>query len=212
MKKIRTKEQTTRNYLSKCPSTPRLNYPSEWLGRAGKVGQALRMTSMGRLGWIVLNQLTYFIIVVALISGCGYSTKSLISRKVDSIYIPVFDNTTFRRGLEFELTKAVKDEIMSKTNLKIVQKDSADTILNGTITSVTEGILTQDITDNIVESRLTIHVDIKLVDRRTDRVLISESDLKGSAEFIVKRGETIESAAGEGLVSLAETIVDHLQE
>ena len=58
---------------------------------------------------------------------------------------------------------------MSKTNLRIVQKDSADTILYGTIKDVTEGILTQDVTDNIVESRLTIYVDVKLVDRRTDR-------------------------------------------
>lgn len=194
MKKMKIKEQTTKNYLSKCRLIPNFH------------------SLKGRLGCIVLNQLTCFIIVFVLISGCGYSTKTLISRKVNSIYIPVFDNITFRRGLEFELTKAVKDEIMSKTNLRIVQKDSADTILYGTITNVTEGILTQDITDNIVESRLTIHVDIRFVDRRTDRVLISESDLKGSAEFIVKRGETIESAADEGLVSLAETIVDHLQE
>jgi hypothetical protein len=150
--------------------------------------------------------------VFVLASGCGYSQKSLISRKINSIYIPVFDNSTFRRGLEFELTKAVKDEIMSKTNLRIVQKDSADTILYGTIKSVTEGILTQDVTDNIVESRLTIHVDIKLVDRRTDRTLIKKNNLKNSAEFIVKRGETIDSAAEEGLLALAKVIVYHLED
>jgi hypothetical protein len=161
---------------------------------------------------ILLKQLTCFIIVFSLISGCGYSTKSLISRKINSIYIPVFENITFRRGLEFELTKAVKDEIMSKTNLRIVQKDSADTILYGTIKAVNEGIITQDITDNIVESRVTIYVDIKLVDRRTGRTLKSESDLKKSSEFIVKRGETIESAAEEGLIGLAQIIVNNLEE
>ena len=161
---------------------------------------------------ILLRRLTYFMILFVLISGCGYSTKSLISRKVNSIYVPVFDNITFRRGLEFDLTKAVKDEIMSKTNLRIVQKNSADTILYGKIKDVTEGILTQDITDNIIESRITIYVDIKLVDRRTGRTMISKSDLKQSAEFIVKRGETIESAADEGLVDLAEIIVNHLEE
>lgn len=194
MKKIKTKEQAAKNYLNKCRLILRLHF-LKW-----------------RLSGIVLNQIACLILIFALISGCGYSTKSLISRKINSIYIPVFDNTTFRRGLEFELTKAVKDEIMSKTNLRIVQKDSADTILYGTIESVTEGILTQDITDNIVESRLTIRVDIKLKDRRTGRVLISENGLKNSAEFIVRRGETIDSAAEEGLIELAKVIVYHLED
>ncbi|MFQ5787140.1 MAG: LptE family protein [Thermodesulfobacteriota bacterium] len=194
MKKIKMKEQATKNYLNRCRLTLMLHFFT-W-----------------RLSWIVLNQIACLILIFALISGCGYSTKSLINRKINSIYIPVFDNITFRRGLEFELTKAVKDEIMSKTNLRIVQKDSADTILYGTIKSISENILTQDITDNIVESRLTIHVDIRLQDRRTGRVLINESDLKDSAEFVVKRGETIDSAAEEGLAELAKVIVYHLED
>lgn len=194
MKKTKTKEQVAKNYLNKCRLIFRLHF-LKW-----------------RLSGIVLNQIACLILIFALISGCGYSTKSLISRKINSIYIPVFDNDTFRRGLEFELTKAVKDEIMSKTNLRIVQKDNADTILTGKILKVTEGILTQDITDNIVESRLTIYVAIKLEDRRTGRVLISESNLKNSAEFIVKRGETIDSAAEEGLLALAKVIVYHLED
>ncbi len=161
---------------------------------------------------IPLKQLTCFIIIFAMISGCGYSSKSLISRNVNSIYIPIFDNTTFRRGLEFELTKAVKDEIMSRTNLRITQKESADTILYGKINKVTEGVLTQNIRDDIVESRLTIFVDIKLVDKRTDRILVEEGGLFKSAEFVVNRGENINSAAEEDLVRLAETIVNHLEE
>ncbi len=158
------------------------------------------------------KQLTCFMIVFAMIAGCGYSTKSLISRNINSIYIPVFDNTTFRRGLEFDLTKAVKDEIMSKTKLRIVQKDNADTILHGTINEVTESVLIQNRVDNIVESRLTIFVDIKLEDRRTGRALVEESGLFRSAEFIVNRGENINSAAEEDIIRLAETIVSHLEE
>ena len=192
--KIKTKEQAAKNYLNECRLVLRLHF-LKW-----------------RLSGIVLNQIACLILIFALISGCGYSTKPLISRKINSIYIPVFGNSTFRRGLEFELTKAVKDEIMSKTNLRIVQKDSADTILYGTIKSVTEGILTQDVTDNIVESRLKINVDIRLEDRRTGRTLIKKSNLKTSAEFIVKRGENINSATAEGIADLAELIVNHLEE
>ena len=161
---------------------------------------------------ISFRQLTCIIVLFALISGCGYTSKSLISRKINSIYIPIFENDTFRRGLEFDLTTALKDEIMSKTKLRILQKDRADTILTGKIVKLTEGMLSSNRADNIVESRVTISVDIKLVDRITGRTLIEEKGLKQSAEFIVKRGENIKTASQESLANLAEVIVYHLQE
>lgn len=159
----------------------------------------------------LLRQLICVAFVFVLASGCGYSQKSLISRKINSIYIPIFDNNTFRRGLEFDLTRAVKDEIMSRTSLRIVQKDSADTILSGTIRDVKETVLSQNSRDNIVESRVRIYADITLWDRRTERVLISGS-LNGAAEFIAKRGETVKSGIEEGIVNLAKIIVNNLEE
>jgi len=161
---------------------------------------------------ISFRQLTCIVVFFALISGCGYTNKPLISRKINSIYIPIFENDTFRRGLEFDLTNAVKDEIMSKTKLRIAQKDNADTILTGKIKKVTESMLSSNAEDNIVESRVSIYVDIKLVDRRTGRTLIEEKNLKNSAEFIVKRGENIKTASQESLDGLAEIIVYHLEE
>jgi hypothetical protein len=159
----------------------------------------------------LLRQLICVAFVFVLVSGCGYSQKSLISRKINSIYIPIFDNDTFRRGLEFDLTKAVKDEIMSRTSLRIVQKDSADTILLGRIAHVEESALSQS-SDNIVEGRVRIHADITLSDRRTERVLISRGDLNGAAEYLVKRGENVQSATEEGIANLAKIIVNNLEE
>ena len=161
---------------------------------------------------ISFRQFACIITLLALISGCGYTTKSLISRKINSIYIPIFENDTFRRGLEFDLTTAVKDEIMSNTKLRILQKDSADTILTGRIMKVTEGMLSSNVEDNIVESRVTISVYIKLVDRRTGRTLVEKEDLKQSAEFVVKRGENINTASQESLALLAREIVYSLEE
>ncbi|WP_096892722.1 LptE family protein [Candidatus Scalindua japonica] len=161
---------------------------------------------------VSFRQLTCIMVLFVLISGCGYTTKSLISRKINTIYIPIFENNTFRRGLEFDLTTAVKKEIMSKTKLRIVRKDSADTILTGKIIKVTEGMLSSNVADNIVESRVTIFVDILLVDRRTGRTLVEENSLSTSAEFVVNRGENINSASMESLAGLAETIVNQLEE
>ena len=175
-----------------------------------KIKQQISQTGIGKR--ISFRQLTCIMVIFALISGCGYSNKSLISRKINSIYIPIFENETFRKGLEFDLTNAVKDEIMSNTKLRIAKKDNADTILTGKIQKVTESMLSSNVEDNIVEGRVTIYVDIKLVDRRTGRTLIEEENVKQAAEYIVKRGENIKTASRESLVLLAEKIVSHLEE
>jgi hypothetical protein len=175
-----------------------------------KIKQQIILTGIGKR--ISFRQLTGIVVIFALISGCGYSNKSLISRKINSIYIPIFENETFRKGLEFDLTNAVKDEIMSNTKLRIAKKDNADTILTGKIQKVTESMLSSNVEDNIVEGRVTIYVDVKLVDRRTGRTLIEEKKVTQSAEYIVKRGENIKTASRESLTLLAETIVGHLEE
>lgn len=175
-----------------------------------KIKQLIIRTGLSnRISFI---QFTCVLVLFALISGCGYTNKSLISRKINSIYIPIFGNHTFRRGLEFDLTTALKDEIMSKTKLRIAQKDNADTILTGKIVTVTEGVITSNASDNIIEAQVTISVNIALADRRTGRGLMSMDGLTNTAEYIVTRGENINTATKECLEGLAEKIVYQLEE
>jgi len=161
---------------------------------------------------ISFMQFTCVLVLLALITGCGYTTKSLISRKINSVFIPIFGNYTFRAGLEFDLTTALKDEIMSKTKLKIARKDDADTVLTGKIVTVTEGVITSNARDNIIENQVTISINIALIDRRTGRELMSMANLSNKAEYIVTRGENIKTATQECLAGLAEKIVNQLEE
>ncbi|MCR4288748.1 MAG: LPS assembly lipoprotein LptE [Candidatus Scalindua sp.] len=162
---------------------------------------------------ISFSQLTCIIVLFAIISGCGYTTKSLISRKINSIFIPIFENDTFRSGLEFDLTTALKDEIMSNTKLRIATKDNADIILSGKIIRVDEGVHSSNAQDNIVESSVTITVEIKVYERRTGRGLTLESPtITNTAEFIVSRGENVKTATQESLEGLAKKIVYQLEE
>jgi len=152
------------------------------------------------------------LVLFALISGCGYTTKSLISRNINSVYIPIFGNFTFRSGLEFNLTTALKDEIMSRTRLRIAGKDDADTILTGKIVTVTEGASSSNAFDNLVESSISITVNISLADRRTGRLLMSVKGLTGTGAIIITRGETINTGIQEAMERLATKIVYQLEE
>lgn len=144
--------------------------------------------------------------------SCGYSSKSLLRSNVRSVYIPVFDNDTFRRGFEFDLTKAVQDQIMLRTRLHIVNKDEADSILLGKITNVDENVLIEDRRDNIVESRVFIVIEIRWVDKRTGRTILERKNIRRPAEFIVRRSETLSSGSDEAFVRVAQGIVEVMEE
>ena len=157
----------------------------------------------------------YFILALLFIvpmQSCGYSSKSLLRSNVRSIYIPVFDNNTYRRGFEFDLTKAVRDQILLRTRLNIVDRGEADSILFGKITSVNEGVLIEDTQDNIVESHVSIGIEIRWVDTRTGRTIVERKDINRSAEFIVRRNETLSSASNETFVKIAQGIVETMEE
>ena len=157
----------------------------------------------------LLRQLICVAFVFVLVSGCGYSQKSLIDRKINTIYISIFENNTFVRGIEFDIAKAVKDEIMSRTSLRIVQKDSADIILTGEIGGSAQAALSQS-RDNIVESSVSISASVTLLDTRTGRSMGGGAG--GGASFIVDRGENVQSATEEAIAILARNLVNKLEE
>ena len=148
-------------------------------------------------------------VAFVLVSGCGYSQKSLIDRKINTIYISIFENNTFVRGIEFDIAKAVKDEIMSRTSLRIVQKDSADVIMTGEIGGSAQAALSQS-RDNIVESSVSISASVTLLDTRTGRSMGGGAG--GGASFIVDRGENVQSATEEAIANLARVLVGNLEE
>ena len=164
---------------------------------------------MSCINYCLFRQLICVAFVFVLVSGCGYSQKSLIDRKINTIYISIFENNTFVRGIEFDIAKAVKDEIMSRTSLRIVQKDSADVIMTGEIGGSAQAALSQS-RDNIVESSVSISARVTLLDTRTGRIMGGGAG--GSAPFIVDRGENVQSATEEAIANLARGLVDNLEE
>ncbi len=154
-----------------------------------------------RLGWAV---------GLALLAGCGYSAKPMTPPNVRTVYVPIFDNRTFRRGLEFELTKAVKDQLLFRSDLRLARKEYADTELLGEIVDVDENVLTEDLRDDIVETGVTVTVHIIWKDLRTNRILLERKNLSETARFIVTRGENKGAATKEAFHDLAERIVELL--
>ena len=63
--------------------------------------------------------------------GCaemaGYSNQSLFPQDIDTVYLEMFDNQTFRRGAEYDLSDALSKRIEVDTPYKIVSsRESRD--------------------------------------------------------------------------------------
>jgi len=66
-------------------------------------------------------------------AGSGYQWRSLYREDVKTVAVPIFQNKSFRRGVEFQLTQALVQQIEAKSPYKVVPKERADTVLDGEI-------------------------------------------------------------------------------
>ena len=99
------------------------------------------------------------------LSGCsgmfGYSNTSLFPENVRSVSLKMFDNQSFRRGVEYDLSDALAKRIEVETPYKIVSDaDRADTVMSGQIISISEYALS---TDREIGSILEKEVELRAV-------------------------------------------------
>ena len=59
------------------------------------------------------------------LAACGYSAGQVTSGEGRSIAVPLFKNQTYRRDLERDLTRAVQQEIVARTDFHLIN-ESAD--------------------------------------------------------------------------------------
>ena len=83
------------------------------------------------------------------LTGCddegGYSTEPLFTDEISTVYVKMFDNRSFERGIEYELTDALAKRIEAETPYKVVSSiDRADSVISGNISGAERGILSSE--------------------------------------------------------------------
>src|SRR5687767_8614231 len=85
------------------------------------------------------------------LTGCaGYQmgNRTLYSPDIRTVYVPMFESNSFRRGLGERLTEAVVKEIELKTPYKVVGSPNADSVLSGIIVSETKRVTVENAFDD----------------------------------------------------------------
>lgn len=150
-------------------------------------------------------------LLLALLTGCGYSTGNLMRTEYRRVYLPMFQNETYFRDFEVSLTRQVQRELSSRPGIFIVPRDQADIVLAGTITDFRIRTLSEDDRDRVRESSALTRVRIEVRDAR-DQSLLQQYEVLDRAEAFLARGENLATATDESFFDLARKIVNGLEE
>lgn len=148
-------------------------------------------------------------------AGCsGYSNKSLYSQDIKSVYVEMFDNETFRRDLEYDLTNAIAKRIESETPYKIISdRNKADTILSGKITKLEDSVLTLDRdSGRALEEQAEVTAKFSWKNLKTGEYLLENSSVTASATFSQFQEQGYNYGSKVAANKLAERIVELMQE
>lgn len=130
------------------------------------------------------NEVGRFFLFLALVSlaagwGCGYKFQGRgtpLDPEIQSVAIPLFGNRTPQTGIESEVTRALVDKFTSARRLSVRSRDTADSILLGTVrtffilpVAVTTG---QQVTTGY---RATLTLDVIFQRRGDGKVLWKET-------------------------------------
>jgi hypothetical protein len=150
-------------------------------------------------------------------SGCsgmfGYSDESLFPKNIKSVRLEMFDNQTFRRGTEYELSDALAKRIESDTPYKIVTSASrADTVISGRITDISESALSIDRElGNVLERELQVVALVDWKNLKTGELLIERETVTASATYTDLQNQGFQYASALAANKLAEKIVELME-
>ena len=143
----------------------------------------------------------YFFLLTAVLAGCGYTTRSMLSGKYRTIYITPFLNKVdvtqeaysankyriYRPMLETDITRKVVNKYLFDGNLKPQREGQADLVLKGELVEYRKDPLSYTADNNdVTEYRINIYVNISLWDAKENKLLWQESNFNGNYSYFVK--------------------------
>lgn len=159
------------------------------------------------------------------LSGCGYQQSgstanasggyhwgTLYRGDVRTVAVPIFTNKTYYRGVEFNLTKAIVNQLEAQSPYKVVPRERADTVLEGEIQRVRVRTISLDrVTDIPQEQLYEVSVNFTWKDLRSGKILATQKDFEQTAPWYPTLGESDFFAQQQNVERLALAIVQRLQ-
>ncbi len=162
----------------------------------------------------------FFVSVISCLlfsGGCkcldGYSNESLHRQDITSVYVEMFDNKTFERGIEYELTDALAKRIEAETPYKIItNRNRADTVISGHITSFDTSVLSvEQESGRALEKQVVLKVQVSWKNLKTGALLIDEREVQASASYSEWQNQGVSYATSLTANKLARKITELME-
>ncbi len=149
--------------------------------------------------------------------GCGgmsgYSNESLLPENIVSVYVKMFENQSFWRGVEYELTDALAKRIEAETPYKIISsRDRADSVISGQIVQVSQSVLSREReTGRALEKQVELRAVVNWKNLKTGELLIDNVSVGASANYSQWQNQSFAYGATLAANNLARRIVELME-
>ena len=160
-----------------------------------------------------------------LLSGCGYTTKTLLPPHIKTVYIESFKNSIdltaevsnkkpyrlYKAGLENDVTKAVIDRFIFDGNLRVVKNyDEADSVVRGELLEYIKEPLRYDADENVTEFRVRVIVSARFIDKKDNKTIWHAENFAGESSQRTQGtlAKSEDEAKDEAVADLARRVVE----
>ena len=144
-------------------------------------------------------------LLAAAVAGCGYSFRGTLPEHIQTVAVPLFVNKTGTPRVENLVTNGVVTAFSTNGRLRVVKREDADSVLEGEVIGYSVYQISYDSQANVRQYRLTVTVNIKLLDMKKSAVLFEEHSLSEKADFSVQSAVSQTIAVEEVAVQTAAT-------
>ena len=101
------------------------------------------------------------------------------------VFVKMFRNDSWEPLAEKDVTAALKEEIAIDGRWMLADEGDADILVDGKVTRVELEPLSYDPQERILEYRLIMHMDVKVSDIKTKKVIWKKNDFTSFADYRV---------------------------
>ena len=159
-------------------------------------------------------------LILALIAACGVSLTGCqgyqndwpYPQQIRTVYVEMFDTTSFRRGHEFTLTDAICKRLESQTPYKIVSdRNVADSVLSGKMSIGTSVLATDYYTATPIEQETMVRVSVTWKDLKTGNLMLEAEDVYASSTYSAPMGQTFDYSIDRAVNKAAVRVVELME-
>lgn len=137
-------------------------------------------------------------------AGCGYTTRSTLDPKYQTIAVSAFYDKSPEYDLQAPLTNALIRKFITDGRLRVVDHERADLLLEGVILDYQLRGLTFDERDEVTQFLVVVTAGARLTDQTSGDILWQEPILAGETTFYTRAaGQSSDRLRGNTEVYLA---------